>query len=171
MPFLCKAVECINQTFVTSLQDIIERYTPTQTKQKENRMSESQNTPYLSCGRSNQFRVKDLSAFKQALTDFDVSVVEDDNDPNLVSILAFPRPGISFTNDQQHVLETVVPHMAGRGVVILMQVGYRSDTLELMGNAVAVNSKGEMRQVDLAYIYQMAKGLVGEDVEVATCAD
>lgn len=124
----------------------------------------------LSCGRSNQFKVRDLSAFKRALGNFDVSVVEAEEGNNQVSILAHPRPGISFSSDQHHIMEIVVKHLDDTSVVVLMQIGYHSDTFELIGNAIAVNAKGEIRQVDLDYIYRLAQDLNGGD-PVARCAD
>lgn len=131
----------------------------------------SESNPLLSCGRSNLFKVKDLEAFKAAVRDFNVEVVEDENDDRAVSILAHPRNGISFSTDQQHILEVLVEHLTDDSVAILMQIGYRADSLELVGNAVAANSKGQIRQMDLNYIYRMAQDLLDDTSEVTACAD
>ena len=130
----------------------------------------SETNPLLSCGRSNQFRIRDLTAFKQALSDFNVTIDVSEDDDHLVSLLAHPRKGISFSNEQRHILESVVPHLDGTAVAILMQIGYNQDSLELMGNAVAANAKGQMRQVDLSYIYKMAEEL-SEGTQVEECAE
>ncbi len=131
----------------------------------------SETNQLLSCGRSNQFKVKDLEAFKAAVQPFDVTIVEDEGDDHTVSILANARSGISFTKDQQHILELLVEHLTDDSVAILMQIGYRADSLELVGNAVAANNKGQIRQIDLNYIYRMAQDLLDDTSEVTACAD
>jgi len=68
-------------------------------------------------------------------------------------------------NDDQDIVELVAGHLSDGWVAVLMEAG--SEKLRYIhGSAVAVNSEGDLRKVDLSEIYALAEDL-GSNVSEA----
>jgi hypothetical protein len=123
--------------------------------------------------RSNYFRVKDEEAFRLALDEVDIEVCSDSE--GRVCLLSEDEYGgwpswIYGDEDSEDVefdLPTVVSeHLCDEEVAVLIEVG--AEKLRyLTGNAVAVNSRNEVRVINLESIYEVAKDL-GANITVAS---
>ncbi len=125
---------------------------------------------YIAAARSNYFAVTDRAAFDAAIARFgDLSVVENEygEDKTLVGVLANEGDGagwpLSYTNDEDESVEAdlaavIAEHLAPGHVAVLMEAG--AEKLRYIhGNAVAINSDGERRSIDLREIYQLGREL------------
>ena len=123
---------------------------------------------YIGSIRSNYFAVKDAEAYKAFLNQFggDVELIEGEGDrKGLVGFIVgrasdsgcLPTTKGPDEEDCDFIGE-LAPHLADGYVGVVIEIG--SEGLRaLNGNATAFNNEGEIRQVDLADIYDLAKGL------------
>lgn len=130
---------------------------------------------YYASARSNEFRVKDIEAFKQAVSDYSIGVWVDDPATGLVSIYSKDLDGAGWPSwiyvelpddapddaeDMGYVdLATIIaPHLAGGSVAIFFETG--AEKLRyLIGTALAVNAAGETRFISLDQMFNLAKEL------------
>jgi hypothetical protein len=121
--------------------------------------------------RSNYFRVKDEEAFRLALGEVDIEVYSDSD--GRVCLLSEDEYGgwpswiYGDEEDVEFDLATVVSgHLCDGEVAVLIEVG--AEKLRyLTGVAVAVNSRNEVRVINLESIYEVAKDL-GANITVAS---
>jgi hypothetical protein len=128
---------------------------------------------YYANSRSNYFRVRDKEAFKAFCETFNVEYIEDKDgrsgwcghDDDCGGI-----PGDIYneeTGDSEDIdfpLE-VSKHLCDGEVAIMLEVG-NEKLCYIIGYAVAINSKGERKVINLLDIYNAAKEL-GPNVTVA----
>ena len=127
---------------------------------------------YYAQTRSNYFKVKDEAAFRQWAESRELEVWEKDEskgqyfaihsadvDQKGWCRLAYDEKMDNYTEvDFAQELST---HLQEGSVAVLMEIG--SESLRyLIGEAIAVNSKGETETVDIRDIYQVAEHLGGE---------
>jgi len=123
---------------------------------------------YIGSTRSNYFAVKDLDAFKEFLKQAggDVELIKGEGaQKGLVGFIVGRAsdsgclPTTKGPDDEDcDFIGELAPHLADGHVGVVIEIG--SEGLRaLNGNATAFNNEGEIRQVDLADIYDLAKGL------------
>ncbi len=128
---------------------------------------------YYASARSNYFRVKDLAAFRAAMTPLSVEVVGNDDDPQQVALLSDDEAGwpsgywdeASDTDVEVDVAELVAGHLADGWVAVFMEAGHEK-LRYVAGCATAINAAGQVRQIRLDDIYGLAKQL-GPNVTLA----
>jgi hypothetical protein len=123
---------------------------------------------YTGAARTNYFRVKDRDAFNDALQDLDVTISEQNSDPQFVCLLAtgtddgcFPSWVYNEDTDDHDDIDLpglIADHLVDGDVAIIMEAGHEK-LRYVSGWALAVNSKGETVQVTLNDIYDKAKTL------------
>lgn len=126
---------------------------------------------YYASARSNYFSVKDPAAFKEAMADFEVDVHEQSKQANTFCLLAANADGVGWPTwiegdeDEEieiNFFEIVGSFLADEEVAIFMEAG--AEKLRyIVGEAHAVNNKGDWHSVSLNQIYDLAKEL-GENV-------
>lgn len=121
---------------------------------------------YIGAARSNYFRVKDQAAFRKAMGELEVDIIEDrDGRVGLLSREADGAGWPSFTYDEQaeeyrefDIADLVAEHLADGEVAVLLEAG--AEKLRyLVGHAVAINSAGQTVTVNLQDIYEKAEQL------------
>ena len=123
--------------------------------------------------RSNYFRVKDESAFRESFRALEVEVIT--NSEGKVGLLSRADyggwPSFIFSEDgdeideEVDIIEMVSRHLVTDEVAVFVEVG--AEKLRyLTGRAIAVNERNEQRWVDLDSIYEIARE-IGENVTVA----
>jgi hypothetical protein len=121
--------------------------------------------------RSNYFRVKDIAKFKQWAESIDGLEVLHDDDDGTVGLLSEDGWPLWRTDEETEeekkmdVGEEVAKHLQEGSVAIFLEIGAEAMRY-LAGRALAINSKGETRTVDLRDIYEQAKAL-GDEAGVA----
>jgi hypothetical protein len=129
---------------------------------------------YYAFARSNYFRVKDISKFEEFCDSLNLTVIKDKNESNLVGFLVEDNDGSlpSYIYNEEtdeyediDLAEELASHLEEDEVAIFMEVG--AEKLRyLVGVAIAVNSKGEIKQVNLGEIYKLADTL-GKNITIA----
>lgn len=71
----------------------------------------------------------------------------------------------SKIDEEVDIIDDIIPFLAENEVAIFMETGHEGMRY-LVGTATAVNDKGEVRQISLSNIYEMAKTLVPAGTEV-----
>jgi hypothetical protein len=146
---------------------------------------------YVAYARTNYFTVKDINALKRDLSDYGIEAqsweeaqrnadfILDDSASNgsiaLFSYGSWPmidedsvayRLGIPDDEDphvsHDSVMSLVADHLTKESVAVFIEVGFEKMRY-LVGTAVAINSKGETRVIDLDDIYDLAKELLPKD--------
>jgi hypothetical protein len=134
---------------------------------------------YYGSARSNYFKVKDLEAFKRALSDVAVGIWDGDvgtPTEGLIAVFSQDADGAgwpSFRYDEASddyvdidLVNLIAPHLEDGWVCILQEAG--AEKLRyLIGHAVAFNNAGEVRTVNIDDIYSLAKQ-IGEHVTQAS---
>jgi hypothetical protein len=121
---------------------------------------------YYASARSNYFRVKDRSAFEEAMVGLsDLSIVEDEE--GRVALLCNQGDGGGWPcgrfddNDdyvEVDVADVIAGHLADDEVAVLVEAG--AEKLRYVaGFAVAINGVGERREIALHHIYELASEL------------
>ena len=129
---------------------------------------------YESAARSSYFRVKDEQAFRALFEDHGIEVVGSNQDDSVgedgcVALLCVGDGGWSNDygpDEDQDIVSIVAPHLADGWVAVFVEAGHEK-LRYCSGFAVAVNGKGETRQVSLNDIYPLAAQL-GENVTDAS---
>lgn len=123
---------------------------------------------YVGVGRSNSFRVKDVVAFGDWCHRHGITVDHDEKDPH--EVLIFPDDDdcggwpTTFYNEETDEAEEfdlateLSKYLEDGQVAILVESGSEK-TRYVIGWALAVNSKGETREVTINQIYELAKEL------------
>jgi hypothetical protein len=133
---------------------------------------------YIGSTRSNYFAVKDLDAFKEFLKQAggDVELIEGEGaQKGLVGFIVGRGSDSGCLPSQKEVFDPgdaggmtgyedfdfigeLAPHLADGYVGVVIEIG--SEGLRaLNGNATAFNNEGEVKQVGLSDIYDLAKGM------------
>lgn len=118
--------------------------------------------------RSNHFKVKDLEAFKKALSHVEISVHYNEENDTCVMLSeeeygAFPSSYYSEEEEDSidfDIASVVAPHLLDDQICVLVEVG--AEKLRyLSGYAFAFDSTGEMISVSLDDIYAKAEERFG----------
>jgi len=126
---------------------------------------------YTSSARTNYFRVKDVDAFNKWIKQFSgletivqerqgtVGILFDDGVPNCRWETEKFDDGSEHDVDVEvDFMEELALHLADNEVAILQEAG--AEKLRYInGYAIAVNNKGERRQISIDNIYDLAKEL------------
>ena len=119
---------------------------------------------YYSSARTNYFRVKDVDAFNKWIKQFSGLETIVHETEGTIGILFDGESGVpSFREvdgDYEHLdfMEELALHLADNEVAILQEAG--AEKLRYInGYAIAVNNKGERRQISIDNIYDLAKEL------------
>jgi hypothetical protein len=121
---------------------------------------------YQGCWRTNAFRVKDLAAFLAWIERFDIEIdvigVEQDTEHFIYLLCEEGSIPTAYGDDEEpaeidFATELAMNLVTGE-VAIIMEAGYEGMRY-VNGFAVAVNSAGESRQIDLSDIYKLAHEL------------
>ena len=133
---------------------------------------------YYGSARSNEFRVKDIDAFKKAAAEINVGVWVDDPAAGLVSAYSEDPDGAGWPSwvyrelpedapdDVDEYVEVdlaafVAPHLADGSVAIFFEAG--AEKLRyVVGTALAVNAAGETRSLSLDQMFETAKEIGSE---------
>jgi len=130
---------------------------------------------YSARTRTNYFRVKDVDALKETLAPFGESLEIEVGEkfPNAIYLAwegdgGWPR--YYWDVEAELVVDAwlpqvVAPHVEDEQVAIFLEVGYEK-LRYLVGYAVAINNKGETREVGLDDIYELA-GELGSQITEA----
>jgi hypothetical protein len=121
---------------------------------------------YNGYARTSYFEVRDLEVLQAAVEPLEVEVVVEDGRPERVALLSNEDWGwpdqywneAEQTDVEIDLVSLVADHLADGWVAVFMEVGHEK-LRYLFGNAVAVNARGETRQVDLTGIYRLAAHL------------
>lgn len=133
---------------------------------------------YYSSARTNYFRVKDVDAFNAWFKEFEKSGAEAVKDAreNTFAILFGQESGVPSSRqngddfdeidfDEIDFMSELSEHLADDEVAILQESG--AEKLRyIVGYAVAINNKGERREISIHGIYDLAKEL-GKNVTQA----
>jgi hypothetical protein len=124
---------------------------------------------YTSSARTNYFRVKDVNAFNKWIKQFrgletivqerqgTVGILFDDGVPTY-RWGTIEGDEIDFNEVEIDFMEELALHLADEEVAVLQEVG--AENLRFVnGYAIAVNNKGERRDISLENIYDLAKEL------------
>ena len=126
---------------------------------------------YYSSARTNYFRVKDVDAFNKWIKQFsglETIVHETEGTIGVLFEDGVPRLRLEtekFADGSEHdvdvevdFMEELALHLADNEVAILQEAG--AEKLRYInGYAIAVNNKGERRQISIDKIYDLAKEL------------
>ena len=128
---------------------------------------------YTSTARTNYFRVKDVDAFNKWIKQFSglekivhetqgtIGVLFDDGVPNVRWETEKDADGNEQDVDVEiDFMEELGLHLADEEVAVLQEVG-NENLRYVSGCAIAVNNKGERRQISIDNIYDLAKELGG----------
>lgn len=124
---------------------------------------------YFGTARTNYFHVKDKLAFDAFIENFyGIDVVTKDGDSTGFIALLFEDGPPSWdpdTEDEIDFMDELAPHLADGSVAIMMEAG--AEKLRYVnGYAIAINNKGERKDISLNAIYDLAKEL-GTEVTLA----
>lgn len=124
---------------------------------------------YYSTTRTNYFKVKDSEAFTKELEGVDgIEALNEGNEFVLLATGDAGFPSVRYVQTEEgevdvdfDVIDLVSKHLADEQVAIFMEAG--SEKLRYIhGHAIAVNNKGETRQIYLSDIYKLAEQLGSE---------
>ena len=127
--------------------------------------------------RSNYFQVKDLQAFKDALKDIAIEVLEGTGD-HLGEVAIFGAdeyggfPSSYWIEDSDEsididLVDLIAPHLQDGWVCVLQEVGAEKQRY-VTGHSVAFNNHGEFSTVNIDDIYTIARRDLGEHCTVAS---
>src|SRR5436190_7395776 len=128
---------------------------------------------YYATARSNYFKVKDMEAFNNWCRSLEIEPIDGDpaDKAGLVAMVSATPDGDGWPsfrvngNDEPVEVDLAAElstHLQDGWVAVLMEAGSEKRRY-VVGWALAVNSKGETRQVSLQDIYDLA-GKIGEHV-------
>lgn len=120
--------------------------------------------------RSNYFKVKDLDAFKNMMSNFQAEIITREN-TDLVGFYStrfngdiptyFPDEG----KEEVSIVEIIADHLDDNQVCIVQSIG--SEKLRYVtGIAYAIHSSGEILQIDINDIYAKAQSEFGGDASI-----
>lgn len=130
---------------------------------------------YSGAARSNYFRVKDDSAFEEAMASLPESATSQDDEGRFMVMSTCPDTGgwVTLMEDEKtgedievDLAAIISEHLADDEVAVLMEAGHEK-LRYISGYAQAINARGERRTVSLADIYDLAREL-GPNVTEAT---
>lgn len=132
---------------------------------------------YGGIARSNYFQVKDEEAFRSDMERLELTVVNNHDDKGFALLAdgheaGWPTSVYDEEADEDldvDIADEVAKHLADGQVAVLMEVGHEK-LRYVNGFACAVNSSGETRRVSLDDIFDRAKEIAGEGVEVTDAA-
>lgn len=123
---------------------------------------------YIAVARSNYFKVKDQAAFEEEARLYNLTVREAVRDQGQGSVMIHPDqdgdcggwPGFIWDDELEEDIEFdlhgwLAGHLVDGEVAVLEEVGFEK-LRYLVGVAVAVNSRGETRSVQLGDIQELA---------------
>ena len=120
---------------------------------------------YYCSARTNYFRVKDEKAFEAWVEQREVRLVRDPGQPGFFALLpdteegSFPKYDYGIEEEFDFVAE-LSKHLTEDSVAVLLETG--AERLRyLVGQAIAVNAKGETIEVSLEDIYPLAEAQFG----------
>lgn len=124
---------------------------------------------YVPTARTNYFKVRDPEAFTAWVGQYSgVRVVPDDEDESLRALLfeqGLPTQLAEEEDDGHDFLGELAEHLPDGWVAVYEEVGYEKMRY-LVGYAMAINNKGETKEISISEIYERAKAL-GEHISVA----
>lgn len=118
---------------------------------------------WYGASRSNYFKVKDVAAFKEAMSNYEVNVWDADDEGFALGAATEDGswPSYDSANDEYIDFEDVVaPHLADGEVCVFMSAGHEK-LRYITGNAIAFINTGEYVALSLGHIYQMAQDKFG----------
>lgn len=121
--------------------------------------------------RSNYFRVKDKDEFRRLCLRYGLELITDEEDESLVGFYTFDDwptyrwDAMRGDIVDMDIVDDIAECLEEGCVAIIMEAGYEKARYGY-GHAIAVNSKGETRSVDLKEIYTRAQEL-GENITSA----
>lgn len=123
--------------------------------------------------RSNYFKVKDADAFAAFCNRLDLEIIRDERDPTRYGFMGDSDQGAPtgyYDPETDQFVEVdffneLADHLVPGEVAVYQEIGYEKFCF-LSGYAVAVNSEGETRTVDIDDIYDLAKELTDKPVTV-----
>lgn len=130
---------------------------------------------YSGAARSNYFRVKDDSAFEEAMSGLPEIAVNQDDEGRFMVMSTCPDTGgwVTLMEDEAtgedvevDLAAIIAEHLADDEVAVLMEAGHEK-LRYISGYAEAINAKGERRTVSLSDIYGLAREL-GSNITEAT---
>lgn len=154
---------------------------------------------YAANARTNTFVVKDLAALEADLAVYGLSISEEDwkvdmvvykrSKPNEITLLSYggwplmdedsvvsrlglddgEHDDVPVPSEFDSLHQLVGSHLVEGQVAVFIEVG-QEKMRYLGGTAVAVNSEGETRRVDLEDIYDLAKEIAPEGASVSIAA-
>lgn len=122
---------------------------------------------YIASCRSNYFKVKDLAAFEEDMSQYEVTIVEKDdlvgilgNDPDGGGWPSYVRNEETEDYDDVDFPLVVAAHLTEDSIAVFIEAG--AEKLRYVcGNAVAFNHKGEAEYISLYNIYDKAEQRFG----------
>jgi hypothetical protein len=122
---------------------------------------------YYGVGKTNSFAVKDIEAFREEVGKYAVEIAEREVDGlTLVTLFDNDPDGAGFPwsywNDEDEDPEDIewgeifARHLVEGWVAIITEVGNEKYRY-LSGTAIAYNSKGESRMIDIGHITKLAE--------------
>jgi hypothetical protein len=116
--------------------------------------------------RTNFFKVKDATAFTQAMTDYDVDVLLEDETDDCMTFSLVPTtdggdwPNFDARTDSNFwIPEIVAAHLVDDEIAVFQTVGVERNSLA--GYAIAINNLKETVVVSLNNIYHLAEAKFG----------
>lgn len=123
---------------------------------------------FQSLCRTNYFKVKDPKEFEELCKRYGLEFICNDDDPSLVGFYTFDGWPTEYINEyaaddedeivEIDIVEDIIERLEDGHVAIIMETGYESARY-CHGYALAVNSKGERRNIALDDIYKLANEL------------
>lgn len=129
---------------------------------------------YCASARTSYFKVRDLPAFELELQPLEVKIVHHDKQPELIAVFSDDEGGWPcwYIDEETDVdveidmADLIGRHLADDHVAVLIEAG-AENLRYISGFAIAVNHRGERRQIHLSDIYELAREL-GPNVTEAT---
>jgi hypothetical protein len=122
---------------------------------------------YGTC-RSNYFRVKDLTAFRDFIERFEARLIEKDGKFGFVSEDDYGGVPHHWPNDEDEpvsILDGIAEHLAENQVCVIMEAGAEKARY-VTGIAIAIAWTGERTEIDIGDIYKQAQDEFGGDAEI-----
>lgn len=122
---------------------------------------------YYASARSNYFKVKDLTAFIEAIKPFPIKIYE--HTDGSLCLLSDNDGGWSWynakTDEEIDSVELISPHLQDNEVCILLETG--AEKLRYLGGtAQAFDNKGEAAFLSLNEIYDRARDVFGPQASI-----
>ena len=119
---------------------------------------------YYASARSNYFGVKDPDKFREEFKDVNVDIIENQNgNLGLLSMEECGWPMVDYNEETGDYVDIdlfgdVAKHLKDGHVAVFMEIG--AEKLRyLVGYALAINNKNEIKTVNISDIYHEAHGL------------